>query len=124
MWCAPIREHAEGICGHCNKKHWLDTLCSGGDACKLVDALERHSLCPKEMASKMNNGAFKRLTFRFQGGSGGLPKAKTSTEAVAAALQVTTALGGAKKDTVTCETSETGKSHREKKNKENGSEGS
>ena len=97
VWCAPIREHAERICGHCNKKHWLDILCNGGDACKLVDASERHSLCPNAMASDMNNGAFKRLTFRFQGGSGGLPKVKTGAEAVAAALQVTTALGSTKK---------------------------
>ena len=97
VWCAPIREHAEGVCGHCNKKHWLDTLCNGGDAGKLVDASERHSLCPKEMATDMNNGAFKRLTFRFQGGSGGLPKAKSNSEATTATLKVTTALGSTKK---------------------------
>jgi hypothetical protein len=117
VWCAPIREHAEGLCGHCNKKHWLDTLCNGGDACKLVDASERHSLCPKEMASDMDNGAFKRLTFRFQGGSGGLPKAKTGAEAVAAVLQVTTALGGAKRTLSTAQQTRKAKAIEKRKTK-------
>ena len=93
VWCAPVREYAEGICTNCKKKHWIDTLCDGGDIAKPTDAGNRHSLCPNDMARDMEAGTFKRVTFRFQGGTGGLPKAKMGNEAVAAAIQVTTALG-------------------------------
>ena len=49
------------------------------------------------MAKDMEAKTFRRLTFRFQGGTGGLPKATTAKEAVAAALRVTVAVGSAKK---------------------------
>ena len=49
------------------------------------------------MVKDMEDGTFKRLTHRFQGGTGGLPKATTGKEAVAAALQVTVALGSTKR---------------------------
>ena len=67
-------------------------LCDGGDITKPTDAGNRHSMCPNDMARDMEAGTFKRVTFRFQGGTGGLPNAKTGNEAVAAAVQVTPAL--------------------------------
>lgn len=51
------------------------------------------------MANATDENIFKRLTFRFQGGKCGLLKATTGTEAVAAALTVTVALGTANKQT-------------------------
>ena len=62
-----------------------------------MPANERHSACPSNMVKDMEEGTFKRLTHRFQGGTGGLPKAKTGPEAVAAAVQITVALGSTKK---------------------------
>ena len=102
VWCAPVREFATGMCENCSTQHYIDTLCNGGDACQTVASTERHSQCPANMAKDMEAKTFKRLTFRFQGGTGGLPKATSAKEAAAAALQVTVALGSAKK-TVTPE---------------------
>ena len=61
----------------------------------------------------MDDNCFKRLTFRFQGGKGGLPKATTGEEAVAASLTVTVALGTAKK-----RSQETNKAKRQRQAKE------
>ena len=97
VWCAPVREFATGMCGNCSTQHYIDTLCNGGDTCQAVPSTERHSLCPANMAKDMEAKTFKRLTFRFQGGTGGLPKATTAKEAVAAATKVTVAMGSAKK---------------------------
>ena len=65
--CAPLREFAQAMCKHCEKNHYIDTLCSGGDAFKPTPANERHSSCPSDMAKAMDENTFKRLTFRFQG---------------------------------------------------------
>ena len=48
------------------------------------------------MATAMESGDFKRLTFRFQGGSDGNPKARNQVEMTAAVTQVTIALTTAK----------------------------
>ena len=97
VWCAPVREFATWMCENCNTQHYIDTLCNGGDACQAVLSTERHSLCPANMANDMEAKTFRRLTFRFQGGTGGLPKVTTAKEAVAAALKVMVAVGSAKK---------------------------
>ena len=114
VYCAPLREFAQAMCKHCEKNHYIDTLCSGGDAFKPTPANKRHSSCPSDMAKAMDDNTFKRLTFRFQGGKGGLPKATFGTEAVAAALTVTVALGTAKK-----QTQEAHKAKRQQKAKDN-----
>ena len=113
VYCAPIREHAQAMCKNCGKSHYIDTLCKGGDAFKPVPVNERHSLCPPDMAKAMDDNSFMRLTFRFQGGKGGLPKAATGEEAVAAAAVVTVALGTARR-----QSQEAGKSKRLQKAKE------
>ena len=82
VYCAPLRGFAQAMCKNCENKHYIDTLCSGGDALKPTFANERHSSCPSDMAKAMDENTFKRLTFRFQGGKGGLPKATSGTEAV------------------------------------------
>ena len=97
VWCAPVREFATGMCTNCSTQHYIDTLCHGGDMFQTVPSTERHSQCPANMAKDMEAKTFKRLTFRFQGGTGGLPKATSAKEAVAAATKVTVAMGSAKR---------------------------
>ena len=113
VYCAPIREHAQAACKNCGKSHYIDTFCKGGDAFKPTPANERHSSCPLDMAKAMYENNFMRLMFRFQGGKGGLPKATTGEEAVAADAVVTVALGTAKK-----QSQEAGKAKRRQKAKE------
>ena len=96
-WCAPVREYAQSPCTNCGLQHYIGTPCKGGDSCVKMPASERHSACPSNMVKDMEEGTFKRLTHRFQGGTGGLPKAKTGPEAVAAAVQITVALSSTKK---------------------------
>ena len=96
-WCAPVREYAQSTCTNCGLQHYIDTPCKGGDSCVKMPASDRHSACPSNMIKDMEDGTFKRLTHRFQGGTGGLPKAKTGPEAVAAAVQIAGALTSTKK---------------------------
>ena len=96
-WCAPVREYAQSPCVNCGLPHYIDTPCKGGDSCVKMPVTERHSACPANMIKYMEEGTIKRLTHRFQGGTGGLPNAKTGPEAVAAAVQITVALGSTKK---------------------------
>ena len=96
VWCSPIRKYSEVMCTNCSKLHWGDTRCDKGDCTQKSSAGERHSICPPAMATVMESGDFKRLTFRFQGGSDGNPKARTQVEMTVAVTQVTVALTTAK----------------------------
>ena len=95
-WRAPVREFAQSPCVNCGLPHYINTPCKGGNSCVKMPANERHSACPVNMVNDMEDGTFKQLTHRFQGGTGGLPKAKTGPEAVAAAVQITVVLGSTK----------------------------
>ena len=70
----------------------------------------------------MDDNSFKRLTFRFQGGKGGLPKATTGEEAVAASLTVTVALGTAKKQSQESHKARRQRQAQEKKDKKAGAD--
>ena len=48
VWCAPVREYAEGVCTNCKKKHSIGTLCDGGEIAKPTDSGNRHSLWQPE----------------------------------------------------------------------------
>ena len=44
VYCAPLREFAQVMSKHCDKNHYIDTLCNGGDAFKPTQGCERKAL--------------------------------------------------------------------------------
>ena len=52
VYCAPIREHAQAMCKHCDKSHYIDTPCKGGDTTSTPPArVAMHSSLHQRMSA-------------------------------------------------------------------------
>ena len=74
---APIHKHGCTQCPNCNKQHWHDQPCDRSKDCNYVlPNSQRHSQATRKLIERMNNGKFRRLSQRFQGGKDGKPSSR------------------------------------------------